>query len=428
MSRSPVRASLGAGKSPLSDAPTPSHRRIAARRRGGDRGAAAGARSPGAPRPRQSRHLPSPCSRARRRGAGIAGRALAGNTVDTLSAAWGDVPGGGVRAAPRPARRALPAPRLRARCRRRNLRARLLRRVPTARQPAGSWASFALLIASMALVVTARNGVLFLVAWEGMALSSFFLVMFHHERAEVPRAGWMYLVATHLGTAFLLVLFACSARDAGSSILHAAGAAGSGAIWRVFVLALIGFGAKAGLRPLPRLASRGPSRRASHVSALLSGSWSSSASTGSCECWRSRSADPAWGAAAPGRRAGLRALRGRLRARAARSEAVPGLQQGREPRHIVGVGIGLGRASPPARLRCAVLGFAGGLLHVWNHALFKGLLFLAAGSVARDAARSTWTSLGGLLRRMPWTGAGSPRRGAAAMRPAAVQRLRRASS
>ena len=67
-----------------------------------------------------------------------------------------------------------------------------------------SWFFFNLLVASMMMVVLARNGVLFLVAWEVMALASFFLVTFEDEKDSVREAGWTYLVASHLGTAFLL--------------------------------------------------------------------------------------------------------------------------------------------------------------------------------------------------------------------------------
>ena len=79
-----------------------------------------------------------------------------------------------------------------------------------------SWFFFNLLVASMVLVVLARNGVLFLLAWEIMSLASFFLVTFEDEQASVREAGWTYLVATHLGTAFLLVLFLVLGRQAGS--------------------------------------------------------------------------------------------------------------------------------------------------------------------------------------------------------------------
>jgi len=66
----------------------------------------------------------------------------------------------------------------------------------------GSWLFFNLLIVSMAMVVLARNGVLFLIAWETMAITSFFLVTLEHDQESVRKAGWTYLIASHLGTAF----------------------------------------------------------------------------------------------------------------------------------------------------------------------------------------------------------------------------------
>jgi formate hydrogenlyase subunit 3/multisubunit Na+/H+ antiporter MnhD subunit len=79
-----------------------------------------------------------------------------------------------------------------------------------------AWFFFNVLVASMAVVCLAANGLLFLLAWEAMSLSSYFLVMFEDERPEVRRAGWTYLVATHLGTALLLVLFVLMAAGGGS--------------------------------------------------------------------------------------------------------------------------------------------------------------------------------------------------------------------
>jgi formate hydrogenlyase subunit 3/multisubunit Na+/H+ antiporter MnhD subunit len=126
-----------------------------------------------------------------------------------------------------------------------------------------AWLWLNLLTASMAVVVTARNGLLLLVAWEAMALSSGFLVLFHHERDAVRRAGWIYLVATHLGTAFLLVLFGLLASQAGSLDFERwqAPAAGAGGL---FLLAVVGFGVEAGVVPLHAWlpeARRAPRRR-----------------------------------------------------------------------------------------------------------------------------------------------------------------------
>ena len=113
----------------------------------------------------------------------------------------------------------------------------------------------------MVVVLLARNAVLFLVAWETMSLCAYLLVTFEHERADVRRAGWIYLVAAHAGTAALLALFIFLGDGLGA-------AGGSGAALRgvsengLLALALFGFGVKAGLVPAPRLAARGARGRA----------------------------------------------------------------------------------------------------------------------------------------------------------------------
>src|SRR6266567_6669149 len=137
-----------------------------------------------------------------------------------------------------------------------------------------TWFHLNLLTAAMALVITARDGLLFLLAWEIMALAPFFLVIFNDRQASVRHAAWTYLAATHLGTAFLLVLFVMVGGLAGTSdfsgyaaVLRDNPALSSG----VFLLALVGFGSKAGIVPahvwLPEAHPVAPS----HASALMSG-------------------------------------------------------------------------------------------------------------------------------------------------------------
>ena len=132
-----------------------------------------------------------------------------------------------------------------------------------------SWCMFNLLAASMLLVVLARNAVLFLLAWEVMSLSSFFLVMFEGEKG----AGWTYLVATHIGTAFLLIMFVLLGQPSGSLDFDGFAMIGGTPVVAslVFVLAVVGFGTKAGFMPfhvwLPEAHPAAPS----HVSAVMSG-------------------------------------------------------------------------------------------------------------------------------------------------------------
>ena len=100
---------------------------------------------------------------------------------------------------------------------------------PAAKNLGVSWFFFNLLAASMLLVVVARNGVLFLMSWELMSLASFFLVTLEDEKESVRRAGWIYLVAMHLGTAFLLALFLLLGKNAGSLDFERLSASGGAA-------------------------------------------------------------------------------------------------------------------------------------------------------------------------------------------------------
>ncbi|MBU6429027.1 MAG: hypothetical protein KGR26_08460 [Cyanobacteria bacterium REEB65] len=135
-----------------------------------------------------------------------------------------------------------------------------------------AWFFYDAMIASMALVLAARNGILFLSAWETLAVTSFFLVTHDDDRAEVRQAGWVYLVAAHLGTAFLLVLFAIVGHGSYTldfdrlSLPHSAALSTA-----AFIMAVLGFGTKAGFVPthvwLPEAHPAAPS----HVSAVMSG-------------------------------------------------------------------------------------------------------------------------------------------------------------
>ena len=137
-----------------------------------------------------------------------------------------------------------------------------------------SWFFFGTFVGGMVMVLIARTVLLFLVSWEVMSLSAYFLVTFEHEKESVQRAGWVYLIAAHLGVAFLFVTFLLLGRHARSLDFDAFSshplteAVPAGLI---FVLALIGFGAKAGFVPfhvwLPEAHPAAPS----HVSALMSG-------------------------------------------------------------------------------------------------------------------------------------------------------------
>jgi hydrogenase-4 component B len=271
-----------------------------------------------------------------------------------------------------------------------------------------SWFFYNGLAASMALVFTARNAVLFLVCWEVMAVTSFFLVTFEHEKRSVQEAGWTYLVATHLGTAFLLVFFLLLGHQARSfEFEDFAGIAAwdSTRAGLLFILALVGFGSKAGFIPfhvwLPEAHPAAPS----HVSALMSGVMIKTGIYGLLRTLTILGSPPAWwGWCLVG--VGLSSgILGVLFALAQHDLKRLLAYHSVENIGIICLGLGLGLLGWHAgSVPLTVAGFAGALLHVLNHALFKSLLFLDAGAVLQAAGHRNIDSLGGLYRRMPWTG------------------------
>lgn len=280
------------------------------------------------------------------------------------------------------------------------------------------WFFFNLFVAGMAMVLLARTALLFLVAWEVMSLAAYCLVTFEHEKAEVRKAGWVYLVATHLGVAFLFLAFVLLGRHAGGLEFEAfrtmpqleAGSAGL-----IFLLAVIGFGAKAGFVPfhvwLPEAHPAAPS----HVSALMSGVMIKMGLYGMLR-FLTFLGQPAlwWGPmlAGVGLLTGLvgiaLALHGRDVKRVLAYSSI-------ENMGLIGLALGVGLWGWASRLPLvAALGFTAGLLHIWNHALMKGLMFFAAGSILHATHSKDMEQLGGLMKRMPWTG-GSMLAGAVAI-------------
>ena len=129
------------------------------------------------------------------------------------------------------------------------------------------------LIGGMALLVIARNSILFLFGWEIMALSAFFLVTTEDDEKEVREAGWIYLVATHTATLSLFALFALLGAVSGSYTLATLDpkALTPGVTMAIFILALVGFGLKAGIMPLHVWLPSSHAAAPSHVSAIMSG-------------------------------------------------------------------------------------------------------------------------------------------------------------
>jgi formate hydrogenlyase subunit 3/multisubunit Na+/H+ antiporter MnhD subunit len=272
-------------------------------------------------------------------------------------------------------------------------------------KPLGTtWFLFNVLVSSMIMVVLARNSLLFLVAWEAMSLSSFFLVAFESENGQVREASWTYLIAMHIGTAFLLAMFLLMGREANSLDFNRLGGLSPHLAGMCFVFAVIGFGTKAGIMPfhvwLPEAHPAAPT----HVSALMSGVMIKTGIysiirmitfLGPVPIW--------WGWAligiglASGVLGVLFALAQHDLKRLLAYHSVENIGI-----IVMGLGIGLLGISTGSPM-LMVFGFAGGLLHVVNHAMFKGLLFMGAGSVVHATHTREIDHLGGLIKTMPWT-------------------------
>lgn len=130
---------------------------------------------------------------------------------------------------------------------------------------------YGLLAGSMALVVIARDAVLFLIAWEIMAIAAYFAATAEDDNPDVCRAGWIYLVATHIGTLCLIAMFALWRYTTNSFILVPTQAISSELAGTIFVLSFIGFGFKAGIMPLHVWLPGAHANATSHVSAVMSG-------------------------------------------------------------------------------------------------------------------------------------------------------------
>jgi hydrogenase-4 component B len=265
---------------------------------------------------------------------------------------------------------------------------------------------YGLLTAALGVLTLARDGVLFLAAWEVMAVSAFLLVNLEDQNEEVRGAAWLYLAASHLATLALFGMFALWNDVTGDFAWTALRPeqASSGQLNAIFYLALLGFGVKAGIMPfhiwLPGAHASAPS----HVSAMMSGVLIKMGVYGLVRVTALLPEPPlAWGCivALLGAASGIFALVlaiGQIDLK--RALAYSSI----ENIGVIFLGLGLalvGRTEQqPAWI---VLGMGGALLHVWNHALFKPLLFYCSGSIMHATGTRAVNLMGGLAKPMRWT-------------------------
>lgn len=260
---------------------------------------------------------------------------------------------------------------------------------------------WSMMLFSLGFVLLASNGLHFLIAWELFTLSAYFLITLNRQRHEVRAAGWLYLGASHAAVLALFAFFALLAVRTGS--------------WEIgpmrertelapfFWLALFGFGLKAGLFPLHIWLPSAHANAPSHVSAILSGVTIKLGIYGLVRFsgWMPVPAGAGWVVAILGVISAVLGV-----AFALGQHDLKRLLAYHSVENIGIILIGLGFALVASAQGNAAWGrfaLAGGLLHVWNHGLFKALLFLGAGSVLHATGTREMSRLGGLWRVMPWT-------------------------
>jgi hydrogenase-4 component B len=262
-------------------------------------------------------------------------------------------------------------------------------------------------LASMAFVILADDAYLFMVAWETMALSSYFLVITDHKLPAIRSAGFLYLLIAHLGAIAILLCFGVMHGGRGDYSFDALRAAELTPLWAnvAFLLAFFGFGAKAGMIPLHAWLPEAHPAAPSPVSALMSGIMLKTAIYGMVRViydlignvrWE-------WGMVVLVIGAGT-TLFGVLYALMQHDLKRLLAYHSVENIGIILLGLGMsmvfiGFGHPAA----GTLGLIAALYHTLNHAVFKGLLFLGAGSILHSTGLRNLNDMGGLIRVMPKT-------------------------
>jgi hydrogenase-4 component B len=269
--------------------------------------------------------------------------------------------------------------------------------------------TFNVLLGAVELVFVASDVVTFLFAWELMTLATAALVTTEHERRTSRRAAYLYLVMSHLGTGCLFAAFLVLASSAGSvsfSTLLSGDVVRGSLRDALFGLFFIGFGIKAGIIPLHVWLPEAHPAAPTSISALMSGVLIKTGIYGIVRVCAFGLGVPrlSWGVLVIAL-GGLSALLGVLYALMQHDLKRLLAYHSIENIGIILLGLGAGMmALAYGRADVAAIGVAAALYHVLNHAVFKGLLFLGAGGVVMTTGSRHIERLGGLLRRMPWTG------------------------
>lgn len=277
---------------------------------------------------------------------------------------------------------------------------------------------FCLLLGALVLVLTAADGILFFVGWEVMSLAPFFLLCLPSAKYAKRAPSLTYFVAAHLGALPLLFLFANLTVLAGSSSFTAYAAISGAPLSLFFILALVGFSAKLGLVPFHGWMPEAYPAAPGHAAAVLSGVMVNAGVYGLMRMLSifgsiAGGPGPAWWAYTLMGLGGFSGAYGIMQALAQPDAKKSLAYSSTENMGIICLALGAGllviHAAPEGgSALTATVGtafFAGAIAHMFNHSLFKSLLFLGANAVEQRTGSTALCLMGGLLKRMPLTGA-----------------------
>lgn len=262
-------------------------------------------------------------------------------------------------------------------------------------------------VAGMELVLLADDAFFFMIAWELMSVSSYFLVAYEHEQAANRRAAFLYLLMAEAGALFIILAFGVLAAFSEGFTFSAMREASPAPVWTsiAFTLGLIGFGMKAGIMPLHAWLPEAHPVAPSHISALMSGVMLKVAVYGLIRFsfdlldslhWQWGIAVLVLGSAS----AVLGVLYALMQNNLKRLLAYSSV----ENIGIIFMGLGLSMVFySTGHPHLGALGMVAALYHTLNHALFKSLLFLSAGTILHQTHESDCERMGGLIHSMPRT-------------------------
>jgi hydrogenase-4 component B len=266
-----------------------------------------------------------------------------------------------------------------------------------------------LFILSMYAVVLSGNIITFLISWETMSVVSYFLVTFDRDKKSA-KAGLIYAIMTHIGTGFIIVLFLVLYKYTGQMDFQGIKAVMSNIPANikslVFIFSVVGFGTKAGIIPLHTWLPKAHPAAPSNISALMSGVMIKTGIYGFVRiCMDVVGQGPTWWGIAIIVIGAVSSILGVLYA--LMEHDIKRLLAYHSVENIGIILLGLGASMmfrSDGLYTLSAIAVIAALYHTVNHALFKGLLFLGAGSVVHATHTKNMEDMGGLIKSMPYTG------------------------